>query len=119
MIKKSSCSGGDNGLFLVEQINTIAADVLGPVLLYDLTLSQELQPMAAQLSIKAAPESHWLKLLRQRHVAVVRQGPGSFRRQDISSHGIGYVGYKDTHVPLIHEEGYQPPVPFHFYEIRK
>ena len=71
----------------------------------DLTLSQEFQPMAAQLSMKAALPlakilatascrssktgsssqwqrsfqwklcSHWLKFLRQRHVAVVRQGP--------------------------------------------
>ena len=40
----------------------------------DQTLLQSFQPMAAQLSKKL--RSHWLKFLRQRHVAVVRQGPG-------------------------------------------
>ena len=40
------------------------------------TLSQEFQSMAAPLSMKAAP--HWLKFLRQRHVGIVIQGPGTF-----------------------------------------
>ena len=42
----------------------------------DMTLSQEFQPMAAQLSMKAALPL--AKFLRQRHVAVVRQGPASY-----------------------------------------
>ena len=37
----------------------------------DLMLSQSFQPMAARKL-----RSHWLKFLGQRHVAVVRQGPG-------------------------------------------
>ena len=40
----------------------------------DLTLSQSFQPMAAQFW---KLRSHWLKFLRQCHVAVVRQDPGS------------------------------------------
>ena len=43
----------------------------------DLTLSQEFKPMAAQLSKKAAPPL--AKFLRQRHVAVVKQGPGPLK----------------------------------------
>ena len=42
----------------------------------DSTLPQYFQPMTTQLQRKLS--SHWLIFLRQRHVAVVRQGPEAF-----------------------------------------
>ena len=47
---------------------------------HDLTLLQAFQLMTAQLALMLRP--NWLKFLRQRHVAVLRQGPGTTRVYD-------------------------------------
>ena len=54
---------------------------------------------------------HWLKFLRQHHVAVVIQG--ALRHHTISGHGSGYKGF------VFRREGYQLPAPSQCWLMKK